>query len=102
PHRVTRLVIELSTVGEQCAAECADRVIETGMGYVDSPVSGGKDGASTGRLTLMVAGSSGDLDAARPIFDQLSTRVIEMGSRPGMAQVVKLVNNIINSTSIAI
>jgi 3-hydroxyisobutyrate dehydrogenase len=100
--RSVSLIVDLSTVGERCAGLNAELALNAGVGYVDSPVSGGPAGARTGTLALMVAGAPQHLAAAGPVFDQLSSRVIIVGDRPGLGQVVKLVNNIINSTSIAI
>lgn len=102
PRRSVRLILEMSTIGEECAEDCARSAARAGVGYLDCPVSGGRAGASAGRLTLMVAGSAENLARTAPVLARLSSRVIVMGERPGLAQVVKLVNNIINSTSIAI
>lgn len=75
----------------EMAAELAGR---TGMGWLDSPVSGGVVGAEAGSLAIMVGGESRDLDRVRPALLSLGQRVTHMGGI-GAGQVTKACNQMI-------
>lgn len=92
--------VELSTVGQPVARQCAEILRESGVDYVDAPVSGGVIGARNGSLTVMVAGPDSAVDAAMPAFDAIGSSVILVGKEPGQAQVVKLANNLLSASAI--
>jgi 3-hydroxyisobutyrate dehydrogenase len=71
-----------------------------GFRYVDAPVTGLPDAAAAGTLTLLVGASVADLDAARPIFTSLATRVLHFGA-VGQGTVYKLMVNMIGAVQIA-
>jgi 3-hydroxyisobutyrate dehydrogenase len=73
------------------AAELAD---QTGMAWLDSPVSGGVVGAEAGSLAIMVGGAAADLDRVRPVLLSLGQRVTHMGGI-GAGQVTKACNQMI-------
>src|SRR6185295_2250441 len=78
----------------------AQRVRNRGFRYVDSPVTGLPDAAAAGTLTLLVGADPADLDAARPIFSCLATRVLHFGT-VGQGTVYKLMVNLIGAVQIA-
>jgi 3-hydroxyisobutyrate dehydrogenase len=61
---------------------------------VDAPVSGGVKGAEAGSLTVMVAGRADVVERLRPLFQVFGANVFVVGDRPGMAQAVKLANQL--------
>ncbi|MGF6089526.1 NAD(P)-dependent oxidoreductase [Pseudomonas sp. 18173] len=75
----------------EMAAELAGR---TGMGWLDTPVSGGVVGAEAGSLAIMVGGESRDLERVRPVLLSLGQRVTHMGG-VGAGQVTKACNQMI-------
>ena len=75
----------------EMAAELAGR---TGMGWLDTPVSGGVVGAEAGSLAIMVGGESQDLERVRPVLLNLGQRVTHMGG-VGAGQVTKACNQMI-------
>jgi len=79
------------TATREMAAELADK---TGMGWLDSPVSGGVVGAEAGSLAIMVGGDAADLDRVRPVLLELGQRVTHMGG-VGAGQVTKACNQMI-------
>ena len=89
-----RIVVDTSTIDPDVERGQHQRVIETGAGYLEAPVSGGTAGASAGTLTLMVGGEAATLDAARPALDAFAALIVHVGG-PGMGQVAKLCNNLI-------
>ena len=94
-------VVDLSTIGPRAAAAIAKGLLECGMVYVDSPVSGGVTGAVKGTLAVMVSCPRSNfdaLDAALSVFG----KTFYLGDKAGQAQTVKLANNIMSVTAVAI
>jgi 2-hydroxy-3-oxopropionate reductase len=97
-----RVYVDLSTTGPQVAEEVAELLERGGVGVVDAPVSGGKAGAESGRLTIMVAGAPEHIAIARPVLELLGSRIFVVGDRPGQGQAVKVINNLMSACSVAI
>jgi len=94
------LAIECSTLSHDWVLELAQRVRNRGFRYVDAPVTGLPDAAAAGTLTLLVGANPADLDAARPIFTSLATRVLHFGA-VGQGTVYKLMVNVMGAVQIA-
>ena len=94
------LVIECSTLSHDWVLELAREVRRRGFRYVDAPVTGLPDAAAAGTLTLLVGAEPGDLDAARPVFASLATRVLHFGA-VGQGTVYKLMVNLMGAVQIA-
>jgi 3-hydroxyisobutyrate dehydrogenase len=94
------LVIECSTLSHDWVLELAGEVRKRGFRYVDSPVTGLPDAAAAGTLTVLVGADPGDLDAARPVFASLATRVLHFGP-VGQGTVYKLMVNLMGAVQIA-
>lgn len=94
------LVIECSTLSHDWVLELADKVRARGFRYVDAPVTGLPDAAAAGTLTLLVGAEPSDLDAARPIFASLATRVLHFGN-VGQGTAYKLMVNLMGAVQIA-
>jgi 3-hydroxyisobutyrate dehydrogenase len=80
--------------------ELGNKVRERQFRYVDAPVTGLPDAAATGTLTLLVGADAADLDAARPIFASLATRVLHFGA-VGQGTAYKLMINLLGAVQIA-
>lgn len=93
--------VDLSTTGSPAAELVAGRLEERGISVLDAPVSGGVSGAEKGMLTVMVSGAASVFDQLKPILKVIGKNVIYVGERPGLAQVMKLVNNLLNATALA-
>ncbi|MNT11997.1 2-(hydroxymethyl)glutarate dehydrogenase [compost metagenome] len=96
-----RLYVDLSTTGPMVAKEIGALLAGRGIGVVDAPVSGGVAGAATGKLVLMAAGAEHDVEQALPILRKLG-QVEVVGATPGMGQSLKLINNVLSATHMAI
>jgi 3-hydroxyisobutyrate dehydrogenase len=94
------LAIECSTLSHDWVLELAAHVARRSFRYVDAPVTGLPDAAAAGTLTLLVGGEAADLDAARPIFAPLATRVLHFGP-VGAGTVYKLMVNLMGAVQIA-
>ena len=96
--RVTTIV-ELSSIGQDCAADMATQLLAHGIDLIDAPVSGGVTAAAAGKLTLMVAGKASAVAAVTPVLEALGKPVI-VGTRAGQAQVVKVANNMVFASNL--
>jgi 3-hydroxyisobutyrate dehydrogenase len=94
------LAIECSTLSHEWVLELAAHVRTRGFRYVDAPVTGLPDAAAAGTLTLLVGAAPADLDAARPVFASLATRVLHFGA-VGQGTAYKLMVNLLGAVQIA-
>ncbi|MGH2466333.1 MAG: NAD(P)-dependent oxidoreductase, partial [Candidatus Limnocylindrales bacterium] len=62
--------------------------------YLDAPVSGGSEGAQQGTLTIMVGGSTTDLERARPLLATMGRTITHLGPI-GSGQATKAINQVI-------
>lgn len=97
--RVQRFV-DLSTVGRDVAQRIHAVLAEFGIAALDSPVSGGVAGAQNGTLAVMVSGARTEFDTVKPALEAIG-RPILVSERPGAAQTMKLVNNLLAATALA-
>jgi 3-hydroxyisobutyrate dehydrogenase len=67
---------------------------ETGMGWVDAPVSGGPEGAEAGELAIMAGGGDVDVAIVQSIMDDVSSTFTVFGP-VGSGQVAKMVNQVL-------
>jgi 3-hydroxyisobutyrate dehydrogenase-like beta-hydroxyacid dehydrogenase len=93
--------IDLSTTGPRVAVEVAQALSAKGIVAVDAPVSGGVTGAEKGTLAIMVSGPSELFASLEPMLRVLG-KVFLVGDRPGMGQTMKLANNLMSATALAI
>ncbi|MFF2846282.1 NAD(P)-dependent oxidoreductase [Streptomyces sp. NPDC058001] len=94
-------VVDTSTIGVTAARGIAAFLAKEGVGYVDAPVSGGVAGARARTLTVMYAGSDDDCARVEPVLAGLSDHRRRVGEQPGLAQALKLVNNVLSATALA-
>jgi 2-hydroxy-3-oxopropionate reductase len=95
------IYIDLSTTGPKTAEEVGEHLTRAGIGVVDAPVSGGVAGAAIGKLVLMVAGATEAVEQVVPLLKDLG-QVEVVGTKPGMGQSLKLINNVLSATHMAI
>src|SRR3546814_20626234 len=62
---------------------------------VDCPISGGPEAARKAALSVMISGTPADIERLRPLLDTFAGKITVAGEKPGAAQVLKLVNNLI-------
>ncbi|MCO5064608.1 MAG: NAD(P)-dependent oxidoreductase [Rhizobiaceae bacterium] len=88
-----KIVVDTSTIGPSGAASLSRALAASGIAYIDAPVSGGVARAVRADLTSMVAGDPAAVEAAAPWIRAYSSKIVNMGAKPGLAQAMKLVNN---------
>jgi 3-hydroxyisobutyrate dehydrogenase len=101
PDRRTGHIVDTSTVGVAAAQTVAALLAESGIDYVDAPVSGGVSGARARTLFVMYAGADEACSRVEPVLAGLSDRRRRVGDRPGLAQALKLANNFLSATALA-
>ncbi len=87
------LFVDHTTVSAAVTRELHDLAAESGIGFVDAPVSGGQAGAENGQLSIMCGGSQADYDRAAAViaaYAKLCRRIGESGA----GQMTKMCNQI--------
>jgi 3-hydroxyisobutyrate dehydrogenase-like beta-hydroxyacid dehydrogenase len=87
--------IHVGTTGSAMVRDFAKFLRKTGVAVIDAPMTGGPARARTGSLTVMVSGPEPALRKVEPILRCYASRVVHFGDQPGIAQTMKLVNNIL-------
>lgn len=87
------LFIDHTTVSARIARQLAVEAKGRGLHCVDAPVTGGQAGAEGGTLAIMCGGSEAAVEAARPIMQAYSKRIVHVGGA-GDGQTAKMVNQI--------
>jgi 3-hydroxyisobutyrate dehydrogenase-like beta-hydroxyacid dehydrogenase len=89
------IVLVHSTIPPGDARRAAERAAQHGVRFIDAPVvGGGQQSAIDGTLTMIVAGDRTAIDECAAIMNAVGSRTFIAGE-PGMAQVAKIVNNVL-------
>ena len=99
PHKLE--VVDTSTIGAKASQAIGHSVRNTGLEYLDSPVSGGVRGAVAGTLAVMCAGPKDLYNSVLPILTTFTANQFLIGPQPGQAQTVKVLNNFLSATALA-
>jgi len=91
--RPDSVVVDMSTVSNHTAKKAAAILACGDVDFLDAPVSGGVEGAKSGKLAMMVGGDSVILEKVRPILASMATRIVHIGPT-GSGQATKAVNQI--------
>ncbi len=97
-----KVLVDMSSIRPDAASHMAARLrSETGMGWIDAPVSGGVAGAESGTLTVMAGGIEADFERVRPVVAHLAQRFTLMGPN-GAGQATKLINQVLVGCAVAV
>ncbi|RED18053.1 NAD(P)-dependent oxidoreductase [Pontivivens insulae] len=88
------ILIDMSSIDPDATKALAARAAESGLRWVDSPLSGGAPKALTGELTLMAGGAAEDVGAAHDLLQHVSANYTHMGP-VGAGQTTKLINQVL-------
>jgi 3-hydroxyisobutyrate dehydrogenase len=94
------LAIECSTLSHGWVQELSAGVRESGLRYLDCPVTGLPDAAAAGRLTLLIGADAADLEDAQPVLLPISADQLHFGP-VGAGTVYKLIINLMGAVQIA-
>jgi 3-hydroxyisobutyrate dehydrogenase len=96
--RAGQVLCDMSTIDPDTHRRIAAAAAERGAEYLDAPVSGGTSGARDATLAIMVGGSAGAFERARPVFEAMGKSVYHVGP-VGAGATVKLVNQMMAAIS---
>ena len=87
------LLVDHTTTSEALATSMATSANQSGVAFLDAPVSGGQIGAENGALTVMVGAEEQAFIEAVPLIECYAKSVQRMGP-VGAGQLTKMVNQI--------
>ncbi|HKX77603.1 MAG TPA: NAD(P)-dependent oxidoreductase [Novosphingobium sp.] len=99
PHGVFRTLrqgavfIDHTTVSARIARQISVEARDLQVHCVDAPMTGSQIGAEKGTLTLMCGGRNDAIEAARPVMETYSQRIVHVG-KAGAGQTAKMANQI--------
>ena len=96
-----KIFVDMSTTGANYAKKIAAGLAAKNIVAVDAPVSGGLAGAAKGTLAVMVSCSDETFATLKPILENLG-KLFFVGKLPGQGQTMKLLNNLLSATAMAI
>jgi 3-hydroxyisobutyrate dehydrogenase-like beta-hydroxyacid dehydrogenase len=96
-----KIFIDVSTTGATVAKLVAEGLAAKGITAVDAPVSGGITGAEKGTLAVMVSCPEDVFATLKPILEIIG-KIFFVGTQPGQGQTMKLLNNLLSATAMAI
>lgn len=94
------LAIDMSTIAPSASRAIGERLGESGVAFLDAPVTGSKPKAADGTLTIMVGGEAAEYERAKPLFDAMGKLVLHVGPQ-GHGSMVKLINNTVAAVNTA-
>lgn len=95
------VVCDMSSVTPTESQTCFNKLAELGVGFIDSPVSGGEPKAIDGTLAFMAGGTPEDFVKMQPYFDIMGSSALLIGGS-GSGSVTKLTNQVIVNMTIAV
>jgi 3-hydroxyisobutyrate dehydrogenase len=92
--RAGDILIVSSTIAPSQIRGLGERFEALGVQMVDAPISGGKEGAEAGTLSIMVGGKKEAYDKCLPLLQAMGKNIYYMGEL-GNGLSLKLVNNLL-------
>ncbi len=87
-------ILDCSTIDAATARQVGEAAAELGIGFMDSPVSGGVAAAKAGTLAFMCGGDAATFEKARIILKDMGVNIFHAGPA-GAGQVAKGCNNML-------
>jgi 3-hydroxyisobutyrate dehydrogenase-like beta-hydroxyacid dehydrogenase len=96
------VVVDCSTTGPELARAAARLCADSGVDFLDCPVSGSTAVASRGELGLMVGGDAVVLERVRPVLASFGQSIVHVGATGAGAAAKVAVNGLLNTFSTAL
>lgn len=93
------IVIDMSSSNPSVTREIGPRLKESGVDFIDAPVSGGVKRASDGSLAIMVGGDSTVIARVLPLLSTMGRSIIETGVL-GSGHAMKALNNYVSAAGL--
>ena len=90
-----------STVDPNWSIALEARLAQSGVLYVDGPISGGAAKAAAGQMTMMTSATPAAYAAAGDVLDAMAGKVYRLGDRAGAGSKVKIINQLLAGVHIA-
>ncbi len=87
-------VLDCSTIDAATAREVGEAAARRGIGFMDTPVSGGVAAAAAGTLAFMCGGDAATFEKARRVLGDMGKNIFHAGPA-GAGQVAKACNNML-------
>lgn len=87
------LHVSLSTISVSLSDRLATVHANAGQQFVAAPVFGRPDAAEAGKLLVVAAGPPASIDRCKPLFEAMGPKILVIGEKPSLANVVKLSGN---------
>ena len=100
--RRLRTFVHVGTTGPELTREMDAACTASGVSMIDAPVTGGPARARTGRLGVMAAGDQNAFAEVEPLIRTYASTITYLGSQPGQAQIMKLINNLLSAANLAV
>ena len=94
------IIIDMSSVAPESTKAMAKIAGQSGLSYIDAPVSGGVAGAVAGTLTIMVGSDKETFEKISPILKVLGKNIYHVGGT-GSGDAIKIVNNLLLGANMA-
>jgi len=93
------LVIDMSSSDPVGTRALGKSLSEMGLKFLDAPVSGGVPRAKTGKLAIMIGGSSETVEAATPLLSAMGSQLFHAGPL-GAGHAMKALNNYVSAAGL--
>jgi 3-hydroxyisobutyrate dehydrogenase-like beta-hydroxyacid dehydrogenase len=90
--------VSLSTVSVALSDRLAAEHAKGGQQFIAAPVFGRPEAAESAKLFVVAAGPSASVQRCKPLFESMGPKLLMVGERPSMANVVKLSGNFLIAT----
>ncbi|PYT58556.1 MAG: 6-phosphogluconate dehydrogenase [Acidobacteria bacterium] len=90
--------VSLSTISVALSDRLSAEHAKAGQQFVAAPVFGRPEAAESAKLSVVAAGSSASVERCKPLFESMGPKLLVVGERPSMANVVKLCGNFLIAT----
>jgi 3-hydroxyisobutyrate dehydrogenase-like beta-hydroxyacid dehydrogenase len=88
-----KIYVDMSTVSPNLIRFLASRAADSGADMLEAPVSGSIPAAESGALIIYAGGKAETLEKVRPVFEQISQKIIHVGTN-GQAMAMKIAINL--------
>ena len=96
-----RIYVHLGTTGGEFARELESALATHGIVMIDAPITGGTPRAREGTLTTMVSGPADAVEQVMPYLKSYSRSVVNLGTKVGAAQTMKVINTMLSAINLA-
>jgi 3-hydroxyisobutyrate dehydrogenase-like beta-hydroxyacid dehydrogenase len=98
--RSGQIYVEHGTFAPELARDLAATLEQRGAAFLDAPVTGGPEAASSGQLTMMIGGAAAAVAEMSDILHAYAGRISHIGG-PGTGLQLKLVNQLLVTCHVA-